>query len=85
VPPPTLDDLRKGVLPFILPLPRWEISQPGDYFRSFERAAAFRALILRRSHSISWMNRAADNKLSDRGLGTQLLISSPVLNIRNAA
>ena len=33
-PPPTEEELKKGVLPFLLPLPRWEILPPGDIFRS---------------------------------------------------
>ncbi|MDZ7344450.1 MAG: hypothetical protein ONA90_08030, partial [candidate division KSB1 bacterium] len=83
VPPPTAEELLKGVLPFILPLPRWEITQPGDNFRSFERGGR----IFRGNPSeIGIPNPLEepgrpDNKLSDRGLGTQLLISSPVLNL----
>ena len=83
VPPPTLADLKKGVLPFLLPLPRWEISQPGDYFRSFERGGK----IPRGNPSEIGIPNILDepgrpdNKLSNRGLGTELLISSPVLNI----
>src|SRR3984893_15657426 len=38
VPPPTADDSRKkGILPEITPLERWEISQPGNVLRVFER------------------------------------------------
>jgi hypothetical protein len=83
VPPPTLADLKKGVLPFLLPLPRWEISQPGDYFRSFERGGR----IARGNPSEIGIPNILDepgrpdNKLSARGLGTELLISSPVLNL----
>jgi len=84
VPPPTLADLKKGVLPFLLPLPRWEISQPGDYFRSFERGGR----IARGNPSEIGIPNILDepgrpdNKLSARGLGTELLISSPVLNLQ---
>ncbi|MDZ7359887.1 MAG: hypothetical protein ONB46_04065 [candidate division KSB1 bacterium] len=84
VPPPTLADLKKGVLPFLVPLPRWEISQPGDYFRSFERGGR----IARGNPSEIGIPNILDepgrpdNKLSARGLGTELLISSPVLNLQ---
>jgi hypothetical protein len=31
------EDLRLGKLPFLLPLPQWEVVPPGDNFRVFER------------------------------------------------
>jgi hypothetical protein len=38
VPPPTTDEVRnKGEVPFLLPFPRWELSQAGNPFRVFER------------------------------------------------
>ena len=37
-PPPTAEETRtKGVLPFLDPLPRWEVTQPGNVLRVFER------------------------------------------------
>lgn len=37
-PPPSADETRtKGVLPFLLPFPRWELGQTGNPFRVFER------------------------------------------------
>jgi hypothetical protein len=37
-PPPTPEETRlKGVLPFLEPIQRWEISQPGNVLRIFER------------------------------------------------
>jgi len=84
VPPPTLEDFKKGVLAFLLPLPRWEISQPGDYFRSFERGGRINRGNPSEIGIPSLLDEPGrpDNKLSDRGLGTQLLISSPVLNLQ---
>ncbi len=84
VPVPTPEEIRnKGILPFVLPLPRWEIAQVGNIFRTFERGG-----------KVSRINPSnigvpvplelpgkPDMKLGDRGLGTQLRISSPVLNI----
>ena len=38
VPQPTAEQKRlKGILPFLDPIPRWEISQPGNVLRVFER------------------------------------------------
>jgi hypothetical protein len=38
VPVPTPEETRdKGVLPFLVPFPRWELGQPGNPFRVFER------------------------------------------------
>ncbi|HEV8539420.1 MAG TPA: hypothetical protein VGR15_10935, partial [Bacteroidota bacterium] len=83
VPPPTEDDLKKGVLPFVVPLPRWEITQPPDNFRSFERGGTASRI---NASEIGVPNPfeipgKPDMKLSERGLGTELRISSPVLNI----
>jgi hypothetical protein len=37
VPPPTPEQVRdEGIVPFLLPLPRWELGQPGNVFRVFE-------------------------------------------------
>src|ERR1043166_2705198 len=35
--PPTPEQIAKGALPLIVPPPNWEITQPGEYFRAFER------------------------------------------------
>lgn len=84
VPAPTAEEMKnKGVLPFVLPLPRWEITQPPDNFRSFERGGKVSRI---NPSDIGIPNPfeepgRPDNKLSDRGLGTQLRISSPILNI----
>jgi hypothetical protein len=84
VPEPSNSDIEdKGILPFVYPLPRWEVSQVGNIFRTFERGG--------RIPRINPSNIAnpvpfeepgkPDMKLGDRGLGTQLRISSPVLNL----
>lgn len=86
VPSPTSRELARGVVPLIVPLPRWNILQPGDlHIRSFERGG--RANRINPSEignpNLLQLEEGGkpDMKLSDRGLGTQLLISSPVLNI----
>ena len=84
VPPPTKQEMeKKGILPFVVPLPRWEVTQPPDNFRSFERGGKISRI---NPSEIGIPNPLEepgkpDNKLSDRGPGTQLRISSPVLNI----
>ncbi|WP_296462361.1 hypothetical protein [Rubinisphaera sp.] len=43
VPPPTAEETaRKGVLPYLDPLPRYQASQPGNILRIFERGGRFR-------------------------------------------
>lgn len=74
---------RFGVRDFLLPLPRWEVMQPGDNFRSFERGGLIDRINPSNIGIPNPLNLPGkpDNKLSDRGLGTQLYISSPVLNL----
>ena len=70
VPPPSEEEQRlKGVVPFLDPLPRYEISQPGNVLRIFERGGRFR-------NEVGIPETAEDpgkprTRLSDRGLGTQ--------------
>ncbi len=70
-PKPTAEETRtKGVIPELDPLYRWEISQPGNVLRVFERGG-------RKKAEIGNPNRAEDpgkpdDKLSDRGFGTEL-------------
>jgi hypothetical protein len=70
-PPPTPEETRaKGVLPELNPLLRWEISQPGNVLRVFERGGEKKA-------ELGNPNREEDPgkpdaKLSDRGFGTEL-------------
>ncbi len=70
-PPPTPEETRtKGVLPELDPLFRWEISQPGNVLRVFERSGHKKA-------ELGNPNREEDpgkpdDKLSDRGFGTEL-------------
>jgi hypothetical protein len=70
-PPPTPNETRtKGVLPELDPLYRWEISQPGNVLRVFERGGE-------KKSELGNPNRIEDPgkpdaKLSDRGFGTEL-------------
>jgi hypothetical protein len=69
-PPPTDDEVRrKGVVPYLDPLPRFEITQPGNILRIFERGARF-------MNETGIPERLEDNgkpraRLSTRGLGTE--------------
>ncbi|HEY6387183.1 MAG TPA: hypothetical protein VIX91_16030 [Candidatus Acidoferrum sp.] len=70
-PLPTPEETRtKGVLPELDPLFRWEISQPGNVLRVFERGG-------QKKSELGNPNREEnpgkpDSKLSDRGFGTEL-------------
>src|SRR5436190_1160447 len=69
IPPPTNDQRRlKGILSFLDPLPRWEISQPGNILRVFERGGKRRL-----ETGLPDRDEDAgkpDKGLSARGLGT---------------
>ncbi|MFQ5607182.1 MAG: hypothetical protein ACE5GA_04485, partial [Candidatus Zixiibacteriota bacterium] len=84
VPPPTEEELARGVLPTVLPLPRWEITQVGNLFRTFERGGKIPRINPSEIGSPNPTEEPGrpDMKLGDRGLGTQLRISSPVLNLQ---
>ena len=71
VPPPTPEETaEKGVLPDLQPLERWEISQPGNVLRVFERGGTEKAEI--GNPVLSEEPGKPDVKLSDRGFGTKL-------------
>jgi hypothetical protein len=70
IPPPTPEEMiYKGVVPYLDPLPRFEVSQPGNILRIFERGGRFRpeAGIPERAEEPG-RPRA---RLSLRGLGTE--------------
>jgi len=70
VPPPTPEETaRKGIVPYLDPLPRYEASQPGNVLRIFERGGRFRP-------EVGIPEKDEDpgkprTRLSDRGLGTE--------------
>jgi len=76
VPAPTPSQIRdKGILPFLDPLPRFEITQPGNVLRVFERGGRFVpevGLPIREEEP-----GRPDPRLSTRGFGT-LLRTDPV-------
>ena len=70
VPPPTADEVaKKGIVPYLEPLPRFEISQPANVLRIFERGGRFRPEIgVPEPLEESGKPRS---RLSLRGLGTE--------------
>lgn len=74
IPMPTPEETKtKGVLPFLNPLPRYEISQPGNVLRAFERGSLFVGLPSDVGDPDPLEDPGKPNiKLSDRGFGTKL-------------
>lgn len=71
IPAPTPEETRtKGVLPELEPLYRWELSQPGNVLRVFERGGEKKGEIGNPTRAES--PGKPDDKLSDRGFGTEL-------------
>ena len=76
VPAPTPEETRlKGVIPEIAPLQRWEVSQPGNILRVFERGAGKKGEIGNPDREEE--SGRPDDKLGERGFGT-LLRTDPV-------
>jgi hypothetical protein len=80
-PPPTPEEIRlKGVLPFLEPLERWEVSQPGNVLRIFERGGRKKPEV-----GIPLPEEdpgRPDVKLGERGFGTLLRIDPVFLGLQ---
>ncbi len=71
IPQPTPEETRtKGILAELTPLERWEISQPGNVLRVFERGGEKKSEIANPDREEE--SGRPDDKLSDRGFGTEL-------------
>ncbi len=71
VPAPTEEEIaKKGVLAYLDPLPRWEVTQMGNVLRTFERGGR-KPLELGNPDPEEEAGLPA-RRLSDRGLGTKL-------------
>ncbi len=83
VTPPTEAQKARGVVPFLVPLPRWEIVQPGDNFRAFEDGGLLQPSAFPEigNPNLGDESGKPDIRLSNRGPGTGLRVSIPVLNI----
>jgi hypothetical protein len=76
-PQPTEQEMKeKGVLPFLDPLPRWEVTQMGNILRTFERGGR-KAAEIGNPLTEEPPGKPTQNLLSQRGLGT-LLRTDPV-------
>jgi hypothetical protein len=81
---PTDEELTRGVLPFLDPLPRWNVGQPGNPLRAFERGGR----LSRANPSDVGVPNAfedpgrPDSKLGDRGFGAQLRFDPVLLNLQ---
>jgi len=82
--PPTPEQLARGALPFVVPLPRWEIVQPGEYFRAFERGGLLAPSSFPDIGNPNPEDEAGqpDIRLSSRGRGTGLRISPALINLQ---
>jgi hypothetical protein len=70
-PPPSQEQTRaNGILPHLEPLARWEVSEPGNVLRVFERGGGERSEIGNPNPEED--PGRPDVKLSDRGFGTEL-------------
>jgi len=80
-PPPTAEETRtKGILPFLDPLLRWEVAQPGNVLRVFERGSRRRGEIGNPAREDE--PGRPEVKLSDRGFGTQLRVDPVFLGLQ---
>ena len=70
-PPPSQEQTRaNGILPHLEPLARWEVSEPGNVLRVFERGGGERSEVGNPNPEED--PGRPDVKLSDRGFGTEL-------------
>jgi hypothetical protein len=75
---------KAGALRQLLPLPRWQVTTPGEYFRAFERGGLLQPAIFPDIGNPSPKDDAGrpDIRLSDRGPGTGLRISPALINLQ---
>ncbi|MBK5258215.1 MAG: hypothetical protein JJE51_01360 [Thermoanaerobaculia bacterium] len=81
--PPTQYQIDRGALQMIVPLPRWEIFQPAEYFRAFERGGSANNTFPPEIGNPTGADEAGrpDFRLGNRGRGTGLRISPALINL----
>ncbi|MGK2857079.1 MAG: hypothetical protein ACSLFQ_07725 [Thermoanaerobaculia bacterium] len=79
----TDEEKAKGALGVALPMPRWELLQPGEYFRAFERGGIESGNTPPEPGNPNILEEAGkpDLRLSNRGRGTGLRISPAIINV----
>jgi hypothetical protein len=82
--PPTPEQVANGALPQLVPLPRWELFQPGEYFRAFERGGISNNTMPPDTGNPSPGEDAGrpDIRLGNRGRGTGSRISPALINLQ---
>ncbi|MCZ6596721.1 MAG: hypothetical protein O7B99_03695 [Planctomycetota bacterium] len=90
VPEPTDEEKARSVIPFIAPLPHFEVGQTGNVFRVFEKGSRLGGAAIGLAGAplpiVGIPDKLEDpgrpnNRLSDRGLGTLNRVDLPLLNI----
>lgn len=83
VAPLTPEQIARGGLPVLFPLPRWEVTQPGEYFRAFERGGILQPSFFPEIGNPNPLEEPGrpDIRLSNRGPGTGLRISPALINL----
>jgi hypothetical protein len=73
----------RGGLPLLFPLPRWEVTPPGEYFRAFERGGILQPSSFPEIGNPNPLEEPGrpDIRLSNRGPGTGLRISPALINL----
>jgi len=77
------DRLRRGALPGLFPLPRFQVVQPGAYFRAFERGGLLNPAIFPEIGNPNPADEPGrpDTRVSERGRGTGLRVSPALINL----
>ena len=81
--PPTAYQIARGALPQLVPLPRWEVFQPGEYFRAFERGGIAANTFPPEIGNPNVLDESGkpDIRLGNRGRGTGSRISPGLINL----
>jgi hypothetical protein len=81
--PPSDYQAARGALPLLVPLPNWEILQPGEYFRAFERGGISNNTFPPDIGNPNVGEEAGkpDIRLGNRGRGTGSRISPGLINL----
>jgi hypothetical protein len=80
VPPPTEAEIARGVVPTLYPLPNFEVTQPGNVYRVFEKGSRLPNPLIGNPDKLEDPGRP-NNRLSDRGFGTLNRVDLPLLNV----